>query len=387
MHRDLWWACDKCNLLSNSTERSRRNRFILFSSRILLYSTETPYSSSDCTMAALFGNAYFWNASAKMIMDEFTRHLVEDSHGQATTFGILYILLSVISVVGNALVIAAVWKDPLKTLKTSPTNLILLSLAIADLTVGLFVIPGAASWYLGVGIKGTDPWHSQFIIIIFRQGFLIVSVGHVLFLTVDRYYALATPLKYRTKITRRTVVVVSSSVWICGISQAVVTSILHQHFAITWLISILVLFLLAEAIYILYLIILRHLMKHSKARILLENSQSNVASLHQRERKVFRVLVSVVFAFDSCCTPWMATQAVIYFCKACHSHYKVLIVCYNMTTALMFANSALNPLLYSWRFSKFRATFKHFWKKFTQKGRRNKTVRITVRSESLNTPL
>ena len=338
-------------------------------------------------MAALFGDTCFWNASAKTIMDEFTRYLTEESHGQATIFGIFYIILSVITVVGNALVITAVWKDPLKILKTSPTNLILLSLAIADLTVGLFVIPGAASWYLRVGITKTDPWHFQLIFLTLRQGFLTVSVGHVLFLTVDRYFALATPLKYRTKITKRTVAAVSSSIWICGISQAMVVSILHQHFAITWFIFIVVIFLLAQTIYVLYFMILRHLMKHSKARILLENSQSNVASLHQRERKVFRVIVSVVFAFDSCFTPWMATQALIYFCKACHSHLELLMVCYNVTTVLMFANSALNPLLYSWRFSKFRATFRHFGGKFVRKGKRNNTSKNTVRSESLNTPL
>ena len=338
-------------------------------------------------MAALFGDAYFWNASAKIVMEEFTRYLTEESHGQATAFGIFYVLLSVITVLGNALVIAAVWKDPLKILKTSPTNLILLSLAIADLTVGLFVIPGAASWYLRVGVTETDPWHSQFIILTLRQGFLTVSVGHVLFLTVDRYFALATPLKYRTKITKRMVVAVSSSIWICGISQAMVVSILHKHCAITWLIYIVVILLLAVTTYVLYLMILRHLMKHSKARVLLENSQSNVASLHRRERKVFRVIVSVVFALDCCFTPWMVTQALLYFCKACHSHLKVLMVCYNVTTVLVFANSALNPLLYSWRFSKFRATFKHFWGKFVRKGKRNKTTRVTVRSESLNTPL
>lgn len=338
-------------------------------------------------MAALFGETYFWNASAKIFMNEFLIYLKEESPRQATIFGIFYLLLAVITVVGNALVIAAVWKDPLKILKTSPTNLILLSLAIADLTVGVFVIPGAASWYLRVGITETYPWYSQFIFLTLRQAFLTVSVGHVLFLTVERYFALATPLRYRTNITRRTVKVVSSLIWICGISQAVVISILHQHFAITWLISIVVMFLLAETIYVLYLMILRHLMKHSKARILSETSQSNVASLHQRERKVFRVIVSVVFAFDCCSTPWMATQALLYFCKACHSHYEVLMVCYNVTTMLMFANSALNPLVYSWRFSKFRATFKHFGKKVAQKGRRNETARNTVRSESLNTPL
>ena len=340
-------------------------------------------------MAALFGHTNFWNVSAKMVMDEFKRQLIEGLHGQPAIiiFGVVYLLVSVITVVENSLVIFAIWKDPLKVLRTSPTNFILLSLAIADLIVGLIVAPGIAAWFLRLGTMEKDPWYFQSILLIFTSALLIVSVGHVLFLTVDRYYALATPLKYRTKITKRRVLITSSGMWICCICYAIVSSIIQQYFPVMWLIAIVVMLSLAEWVYILYLITLRCLMKHSRARIMAENSQSNVALCYQREKKVFRVIVSVIFVFDCCITPWIVAQFVLYFCKPCYDYHGVVVVCQSVTMIFLFVNSALNPLLYCWRFSKFRATFKHFWNKFSQKGRRQRTVRITERRLSFDTHL
>lgn len=338
-------------------------------------------------MAALFGHRDYWNASAKMVMDEFTRQLMQDSHGQATIVSIFYLLLSVITVAGNALVIVAVWKDPLKILRSSPSNFILLSLAMSDLTVGVLVIPGVALWYLRVGIKA-DPWLSELIVIIFVGAALIVSVGHVLLLTVDRYYALATPFKYRTKITKRRISIASVSIWICCVCYAVVSSIIQQHFLVMWFISVLVIYISSECICNLYLATLWYLMKHSKARTMIENSQSSVELFYQREKKVFKVIVSVIFVYFFCVIPWLVTQLVLYFCKVCHEHFEVMMVCYNVTTGFLFVNSALNPFLYSWRFSKFRATFKYFWRTFSQlKGRRKKTIKITERRQSFNTQL
>ncbi|XP_078357125.1 adenosine receptor A1-like [Oculina patagonica] len=339
-------------------------------------------------MAALFGHTYYWNATAKIVFNEFKKQVIDwESHGQATIIGIVYVLVSVITVLGNALVIFAVWKDPLKILRTSPTNFILLSLAISDFIVGIINAPGLASWFLRVGIKKTDPWYFQSILLIFTSALLIVSVSHVLFLTLDRYFALATPLKYRTRITKRRVIITTSAIWICCFCYAVSTSIIQQYFPVIWFIAVVVIFLFSETVYILYLMTLVNLIKHSRARNMVENSHSNAALLYQREKKVFRVIVSVIFVYDICYSPWMVTQLVLYFCKPCYNYYRVVIICYNVTTVLLFVNSALNPFLYSWRFSKFRATFKHFWNKFSQKGRRNQTVRITERRLSFNTRL
>lgn len=162
------------------------------------------------------------------------------------------------------------------------------------------------------------------------------------------------------------------------------TSLLHCM----WFISVLVIYISSECICNLYLATLWYLMKHSKARTMIGNSQSSVELFYQREKKVFKVIVSVIFVYFFCVIPWLVTQFVLYFCKVCHEHFEVMMVCYNVTTGFLFVNSALNPFLYSWRFSKFRATFKYFWRTFSQlKGRRKKTIKITERRQSFNTQL
>ena len=336
-------------------------------------------------MAALLGHMDYWNAPAQLIIDEFTKQLsAPESRGQAKILGIIYSLLSVITVVGNALVIAAVCKDPLKILKTSPSNFILLSLSIADLIVGLVIDPWVASWFLRVGETVPPSGH---ILVIFSGSSIIVSVGHVLLLTVDRYYALATPLKYRAKITRRRVTIASCSIWISCICYAVVVSILQNHLLLMWFISVALLYICSECICVLYLATLRHLVKHSRSRIAVDNSQSNAVLVYQREKKVFKVIVSVIFVFFLCFIPWLGTQFVIYFCKACHNYQKTMIACFNATTVFPFINSAFNPFVYSWTFSKFRATFRYFWRKFRPQKGRKKTVRITERRKSFTTSL
>lgn len=143
-------------------------------------------------MAALLGHMNFWNASVQSAIDVFFEELkAPESRGMATIFGFIYSLLSLITVVENALVIIAVYKDPLKILKNSPSNLILLSLSEADLIVGLMIGPGAAVWFFRIGKAAPS---LGYIIVILSCSSLIVSVGNVLLLTIDRYYALATPL-------------------------------------------------------------------------------------------------------------------------------------------------------------------------------------------------
>lgn len=142
-------------------------------------------------MAALLGHMNFWNASAQSVIDAFTEELkAPESRGQGKIFGLIYLTLSLITVVGNALVIIAVYKDPLKILKNSPSNLILLSLSEADLMVGLMVGPGATLWFFRIGKAASS---FGYIIVVLGCTSLVVSVGNVLLLTIDRYYALAMP--------------------------------------------------------------------------------------------------------------------------------------------------------------------------------------------------
>ena len=301
--------------------------------------------------------------------------------GQAIFISICYVFLSIISVVGNAFVIAAVWKDPLKTLRFSPSNFTLLSLALADLLVGLVFAPAAALLEICLGMSlRIGQWYFLLELIIMLSHFfqLTVSVFHVVLLTIDRFFALAKPLKYKAIVTKKRVAIVSSSIWAFSFCYAVLSFILKEHFLVLWFVHVLVIWLSAEGSSLLYLITLKYLYKYHKKRTIDEISQSNLVLLYQREMKVFMVILSVIIVtLYLCYLPWLITQFILYFCEACH--VREWMVSHDVATIFLFLNSALNPLLYAWRFAKFRATFKYFLKKSClQKGlARRKTIKIT----------
>ncbi|XP_067382456.1 trace amine-associated receptor 9-like [Channa argus] len=112
---------------------------------------------------------------------------------------LIYILLSFISlltVVLNLLVIISI--SHFRQLHT-PTNLLLLSLAVSDFLVGLFVMPfqillAEPCWFLG----------DLVCVLYYLLTFIIVyaSVVNMMLISVDRYVAICDPLHYSTKVTQ-----------------------------------------------------------------------------------------------------------------------------------------------------------------------------------------
>ncbi|XP_045909883.1 trace amine-associated receptor 13c-like [Micropterus dolomieu] len=124
-----------------------------------------------------------------------------------------YIILSSITVLTttlNLLVIISI--SHFKQLHT-PTNLLLLSLAVSDFFVGLLMffqimlIDGC--WYLGDIV----------CVLYLYLGYIITStsVGNMVLICADRYVAICHPLHYSTKVTQKRVQVCVSLCWICSI--------------------------------------------------------------------------------------------------------------------------------------------------------------------------
>ncbi|XP_054644188.1 trace amine-associated receptor 13c-like [Dunckerocampus dactyliophorus] len=115
---------------------------------------------------------------------------------------LLTVLLSIIcifTVVLNLLVIISI--SHFRQLHT-PTNLLLLSLAVSDCLVGLLVIPGeilrhTSCWTLG---DVQCLWYNYLAYFVTS-----VSVGNMVLISADRYVAICDPLHYNTKVTVRRV--------------------------------------------------------------------------------------------------------------------------------------------------------------------------------------
>ena len=134
-------------------------------------------------MAAVAGHYNFWNITSEQALQKAWLGL-ENVKILSGISGVLSIVMAPMIVFGNILVLLAVWRDPLKKLRSSPSNFILTSMAIADLLAGLMVCPITAYWGWVIGIEETSPFDLSviFAISVFSVN---VSFGHMFLLTMD----------------------------------------------------------------------------------------------------------------------------------------------------------------------------------------------------------
>ncbi|XP_064633010.1 muscarinic acetylcholine receptor M1-like [Lineus longissimus] len=122
--------------------------------------------------------------------------------------GICLFLLSILTFTGNAMVLHAVRTE--RRLQTV-SNMFIVSLAVADLVVGLIVMPISAlyifteSWPFGKVI--CDMW----IGIDYTAS--TASILNLFILSLDRYWSVTSPLKYIRKRTKKRAIIMIGIVW------------------------------------------------------------------------------------------------------------------------------------------------------------------------------
>ncbi|XP_029980162.1 trace amine-associated receptor 7d-like [Sphaeramia orbicularis] len=119
------------------------------------------------------------------------------SQTEVLVYHILLFIFSPLTVALNLVVIISV--AHFRQLHT-PTNLLLLSLAVSDLLVGLVLMPAEihlklSCWFLG------DSMCSMYIFFAWLS--VSASVGDMVLISVDRYVAICDPLHYTHKVTAR----------------------------------------------------------------------------------------------------------------------------------------------------------------------------------------
>ncbi|XP_031136123.1 trace amine-associated receptor 13c-like [Sander lucioperca] len=130
------------------------------------------------------------------------------------TVNTVFYSISLITVALNLLIIISI--SHFRQLHT-PTNILLLSLAVSDFLVGLVLMPRevlrqTSCWFLGELVCATFTLLSGII--------PISSIGDMVLISVDRYVAICDPLHYTTRITDNRVKLCVCLCWLCSVSYS-----------------------------------------------------------------------------------------------------------------------------------------------------------------------
>nr|XP_046149214.1 trace amine-associated receptor 13c-like [Oncorhynchus gorbuscha] len=281
------------------------------------------------------------------------------------TLYIFFSLISAVTVFFNILVIMSI--SHFKQLHT-PTNLLILSLAVSDLLVGLIVIP-VVTVALMESCWGFGEYFCVFQIYI---TFLCtsLSLGNLVLISIDRYVAVCDPLLYHSKITVTRMMCCISITWCCCIiyraaiiknfvNVLVPSRCLKECFiveGITWgnIIDVVITMVVPCSIIItLYMKIF--VVARSQDRKIFSKEAANVSGVktvraNKSERKATKTLSIVIVNYFIC---WIPFLFVFFFTFVIDNLFSVII------GFLPLFNSLINPIIYAFFYPWFKVTAKH----------------------------
>ncbi|XP_070781936.1 trace amine-associated receptor 1-like [Enoplosus armatus] len=263
---------------------------------------------------------------------------------------------------GNLLVIISIIY--FKQLHT-PTNYLILSLAVADLLVGVLILP--FSTILAV----SSCWYLEDLLCKVRGSFDMLlctsSILNLCFISVDRYYAVCQPLKYRSKMNVCVIGIMILVSWtvsaligigitIRGVNQGQSNRrcVFFQNTSSTITGAVFAFYLPAIIMFTIYLKIL---MVAQRQALSIHNTTCQKtkpgAAVSKMERKATKTLAVVMGVFLICWTPF-------FLCITFHplSNYAIPVPVIETFKWLGWSNSMLNPFVYAFFYSWFRSAFR-----------------------------
>uniref|UniRef100_A0A8C1FNX2 G-protein coupled receptors family 1 profile domain-containing protein n=1 Tax=Cyprinus carpio carpio TaxID=630221 RepID=A0A8C1FNX2_CYPCA len=272
---------------------------------------------------------------------------------------VFFSLLSAWTVFLNLLVIISI--SHFKKLHT-PTNLIILSLAVADMLVGLIVMPVDAiklietCWYFG------DTFCDVFMII---MGLLIsTSICNLVLIAVDRYVAVCHPLLYPQKITMTKTLISICLCWFFSSTYNIGYLVSGRYFeasqrsdcypmvGFAWIVTDLFMCFIFPCILIISLYLRIFYVVHQQVKVINTLMKGDKCVIKgsvrsKSESKAALTLGIIVTVYLLCWIPY-------YIC----SISGVSSITINVLTWFVFSNSGLNPMVYALFYPWFKKTVK-----------------------------
>ncbi|XP_041977706.1 adenosine receptor A3 [Aricia agestis] len=285
------------------------------------------------------------------------------------TYTSLEILVALVAVVGNTMVIHVFRRD--RRLRRR-TNYYIVSLAIADLLVGVLGIPFAILASVGLPRNLYACLFTTSVLVMLCT----ISIFCLVAVSVDRYWAILHPMYYSRNVRTKTAILIISACWAAGAVVGLLP-LFGWHAAVDdspgcYFVEVMdynyLLFLYFATIVTpsvllagFYAHIYRVVVKQMSAVVTVEGGQGREGTMlrvlgaaQKREVKATQNLAIIVFFFIICWIPLYTINAIKAFMPTLDIPNTLTYFC------IIFShlNSAINPLLYAYHLKDFRAALK-----------------------------
>ena len=247
--------------------------------------------------------------------------------------------LMLISIIGNTLVLTAIWRT---SALRSPSIILVCSLAASDLTVGFVVQP----LYITSTITGNS--------VLFQATLMTaacatgVSLLIITAISVDRFLALHYHMRYPSLMTTHRAMYTSATLWLVSFLLSFLTFWKMSAYYFVTAVTIAICLLVSTVCYIrIYRIVRQHQLQiHAQQQAvgsIVANNQTMLKSTKSAKNTFIYYIVMIL-----CYSPLFTSMAVLSI------SFKDWTNEWSLGDTAAFMNSSINPFLYCWRLRELR---------------------------------
>ncbi|CAH1798848.1 unnamed protein product [Owenia fusiformis] len=321
---------------------------------------------------------YSWNETFSVTL--YTMHHEPRNTVAYVLLAVLFVVIVTLTILGNALVCLAILLN--RTLQRT-TNYFILSLAVADLLLGIIVLPFSAiltsskQWYFGIVWCNID--------LSFDVMLCTASILNLFMISLERYFAITSPMTYQRYLTFRKVLIAIALVWVVSFLSSFVpihlgwnthaelhvngTDITHgcyffenQVYVVTLSLTtfFIPLFIMCATYARVLMIARKQAQEINKMSILAcTESRTPQDQKHHKnhmvsEHKATITLAAIMGCFSICWIPYF----VIFTIGPFINQNVIPEVVHDFVLWMGYINSTLNPILYAFLSKEFRKAFK-----------------------------
>jgi len=251
---------------------------------------------------------------------------------------------SLSAIVGNVLVVIAIWRTQLKR---SPSNILLSTLAFSDLQVGLTVQTSFVCYKMAEIFRADKlACYGRFVNIVFGYSITAVSLLTLTAIAIERFLALRLHLRYKEVITKKRIMITACCFWVLGLAATSLYFIQRSVFGAIVIITELVSIVITSVAYLkIYKIVRRHAREiESQRRVSLDPNAQIGLNMRKYQRSTFTMVIVFMLSFV-CYVPYSGVM----MAKLKYGFTANVKIATDIFSTVVCINSSLNPLIYCWR--------------------------------------